>query len=55
MHITCEDPVSIFLAFCGCIFLLSNKWWGYFQYVASILEILALAILVIIAFAMVPV
>ncbi|KAE8454311.1 hypothetical protein EG329_005236 [Mollisiaceae sp. DMI_Dod_QoI] len=45
--------LSIFLVFCGCIFLLSNKWWGYFEYFASVLKILALIIFILAGFAMI--
>jgi len=45
--------LSVFLVFCACVFLLSNKWWGYFEYVTSILKIAALIIFIISAFAMV--
>jgi amino acid transporter len=39
--------------FCGCLFLLNTKWWGYFEYGASVLKILGLIIFIITGFAMV--
>ncbi|CZR61357.1 related to amino acid transport protein GAP1 [Phialocephala subalpina] len=45
--------LSVFLVLCGGIFLLSNKWWGYFEYAASVLKILALIIFILAGFAMI--
>ncbi|KAL5322763.1 hypothetical protein ACEPPN_010739 [Leptodophora sp. 'Broadleaf-Isolate-01'] len=44
---------TIFLLFCGGLFLLSTKWFGWFEYAASLLKIIALIIFIIVAFAMV--
>lgn len=48
-----QSLVSIFLVLIGIIFILPNKWFGWFEYVTSIIKIFLFLLIIVLSIALV--